>query len=128
MSCERKLAEADRREQIAPIERDGAMQDSVRLCVVRRVAGLSRTLQVREPECRVRLDVVPVRPHLRLQAGDERGGVAGGEASLQLLGNGLRSRRRGNCGRPSAEDSAEEGDGGGECRHRPCDYESRPHP
>jgi hypothetical protein len=124
---ERELPEPRRRDQVARGGAQRQVEDAVGLAVVRRVAGLPHALEIGEAERGERLHIRGVGLQLRLQAGDLRLGVAGGEALLQLGGDGRRQRVR--RGRDAVvTEHAAEGEGGGDrSRRRPSDQEPSPH-
>ena len=117
MTRESERGEPARRVEVVGRKRERAAKHTVRLDVVRRVAGFPGALLVGKPEQVEPAHVVGPCAQARLELQDESLRVAGGEARRQPRGCVRLSRGRAAAGVHAAE---EEG-GGGNCRRRPCD-------
>ena len=118
---------AGERDRVAAVEQARAPKHSVGPPVVRRVGGLARPLQVREPEQRERALVVRALPHVLLEPPYRRRRVAEREAGQRPLardGCGTGRAPRGRSG--FSEHAAEEGDGGGRDRRHRTNQDPRP--
>ncbi len=92
MAGEGERAQTARREQVVGLERERLLEHALGLDVVGGIAGLPRTLLVREPEQRQRLHVARILPHGVLQLDDEALRVAERESRERVVrrhGGGL---------------------------------------